>query len=75
VQGLRNSVKEESARTARDDVPIERNGPVTTVIIDRPQARKACRVETVKALHDAFMAFEADGEALPAAVLWQGWIA
>jgi hypothetical protein len=38
---------------ARDDVLVERNGPVTTVIINRPEARNACRVETVKALHDA----------------------
>ena len=51
-----------------DDVLVERNGPVTTVTINRPQARNACRVETVKALHDAFMAFEADDTA-KAAVL------
>jgi enoyl-CoA hydratase len=45
---------------ARDEVLVERSGPVTTVIINRPEARNACRVATVKALHDAFMAFEAD---------------
>src|SRR5438477_11587472 len=55
-------------RMARDDVLVERNGPVTTVIINRPEARNACRVDTVKALHDAFMAFEAD-DAAKAAVL------
>jgi enoyl-CoA hydratase len=53
---------------ARDEVLVERSGPVTTVIINRPEARNACRVETVKALHDAFMAFEADDGA-KAAVL------
>ena len=43
-----------------DDVLVEREGPVTTVIINRPHARNACTVTMVKALHDAFMAFEAD---------------
>ena len=45
---------------ARDDVLVERSDPVTIVIINRPEARNACRVETVKALHDAFMAFAVD---------------
>lgn len=44
-------------------INVERNGPVTTVIIDRPQARNACSVDMVKALHAAFMAFEADDNA------------
>jgi enoyl-CoA hydratase len=57
---------------ARDDVLVERNGPVTTVIIDRPQARNACRVATVKALHDAFMAFEADPSARAAVLTGAG---
>ncbi|WP_421996256.1 crotonase/enoyl-CoA hydratase family protein [Reyranella sp.] len=57
---------------ARDDVLVERDGPVTTVIINRPQARNACRVETVKALHDAFMAFEADDTAKVAVLTGQG---
>ncbi len=42
------------------EILVEREGPVTTVIINRPQARNACTVAMVKALHDAFMAFEAD---------------
>jgi enoyl-CoA hydratase/carnithine racemase len=57
---------------ARDDVLVERNGPLTTVIINRPQARNACRVETVKALHDAFMAFEADATAKVAVLTGAG---
>jgi enoyl-CoA hydratase len=57
---------------ARDDVLVERNGAVTTVIINRPEARNACRVETVKALHDAFMAFEADDGARVAVLAGQG---
>ena len=57
---------------ARDDVLVERDGPVTTVIINRPEARNACRVETVKALHDAFMEFEADDGARVAVLAGQG---
>jgi enoyl-CoA hydratase len=56
----------------RDDVLAERNGAVTTVIINRPEARNACRVETEKALHDAFMAFEADDQASAAMLTGQG---
>ena len=55
-----------------NDVLVERNGPVTTVIINRPAARNACTVTTVKALHDAFMAFEADDEAKVAVLTGQG---
>ena len=55
-----------------NDVLVERNGPVTTVIINRPEARNACTVATVKALHDAFMAFEADDDAKVAVLTGQG---
>lgn len=54
------------------DVLVERNGPVTTVIINRPEARNACLVSTVKALHDAFMDFEADDTAKVAVLTGQG---
>ena len=50
-------------------VSVEKNGPVTTVIIDNPEARNAVDNETSKALADAFRAFEADEEAR-VAVLW-----
>ena len=56
----------------RDEVLVERDGAVTTVIINRPEARNACRMATVKALHDAFMAFEADDEAKVAVLTGQG---
>lgn len=55
-----------------EDVLVERNGPVTTVVINRPAARNACTVATVKALHDAFMAFEADEDAKVAVLTGQG---
>jgi enoyl-CoA hydratase len=45
-------------------VTIERDGPVTTVILSRPEARNAVDRQTAQALADAFRAFEADPEAL-----------
>jgi enoyl-CoA hydratase len=48
---------------------VERRGPVTTVIIDRPEARNAVNRETAVALGDAFRQFDADQEAA-VAVLW-----
>ena len=41
-------------------VIVERDGPVTTVIINRPQVRNAVDNETAEALGDAFRAFDAD---------------
>lgn len=45
-------------------VLVEKDGPVTTVIINRPEARNAVDPETASALRDAFRAFEQDGDAL-----------
>lgn len=42
---------------------VEKNGPVTTVILDRPAAKNAVDRATAEALADAFRAFEADEEA------------
>ncbi len=50
-------------------VHIERNGPVTTVILDRPHARNAVDRQTAELLANAFRSFEADPEA-SVAVLW-----
>ncbi|CRY82293.1 enoyl-CoA hydratase [Nocardia farcinica] len=50
-------------------VRVEKNGPVTTVILDRPQARNAVDGPTAAALAAAFREFDADPEAA-AAVLW-----
>ena len=44
-------------------VRIEKEGFVTTVILDRPEVRNAVDRETAQALADAFRAFEADPEA------------
>ncbi len=50
-------------------VRIERNGPVLTVVLDRPQARNAVDGPTAAALADAFREFDADPQAA-VAVLW-----
>ena len=50
-------------------VRTERRGPITTVVLDRPEVRNAVDGATAQALADAFRAFEADDEAR-VAVLW-----
>ena len=44
-------------------VRIEKNGPVTTIILSRPEVRNAVDRDTAQALADAFRAFDADDEA------------
>jgi enoyl-CoA hydratase len=50
-------------------VRIEREGPVTTVILSRPEARNAVDRPTAEALAGAFLGFEHD-ESARVAVLW-----
>lgn len=50
-------------------VLVEKNGPVTTVIINRPEVRNAVDPETGRMLVDAFLDFERDPEAV-VAVFW-----
>ncbi len=52
-----------------EPVRVERSGPVTTVIIDRPEARNAVNGPTAAALHAAFAEFDSDDTA-SVAVLW-----
>jgi enoyl-CoA hydratase len=42
---------------------VEKNGAVTTLVLDRPEARNAVNRETAQALADAFRAFDADPQA------------
>lgn len=62
-----------AAASEEDEVPmsvrVERQGFVTTVILERPAVRNAVDRATADALADAFRAFEADDEAR-VAVLW-----
>lgn len=50
-------------------VRVEREGPVTTVVLSRPEVRNAVDGPTARELADAFRAFEAD-ETARVAVLW-----
>jgi enoyl-CoA hydratase len=52
-----------------DAVRVEKNGPVTTVILHRPEARNAVDRPTAEALAQAFRRFDED-EAASVAVLW-----
>nr|WP_163751829.1 crotonase/enoyl-CoA hydratase family protein [Mycolicibacterium helvum] len=52
-----------------ESVRVERNGAVTTVILDRPQARNAVDGPTALALFRAFEEFDND-ESASVAVLW-----
>lgn len=53
-------------------VRVERSATVTTVILDRPQARNAVDGPTARALADAFRAFEADPDAAVAVLCGAG---
>ncbi|HEY8048718.1 MAG TPA: crotonase/enoyl-CoA hydratase family protein [Ramlibacter sp.] len=46
-----------------DSVTIEHLGPVTVVTLDRPDVRNAVDAATAQALHEAFLAFDADDSA------------
>lgn len=46
-----------------ETVRVERSGPVTTVLLNRPEARNAVDGATATALADAFRAFDADPSA------------
>ena len=52
-----------------DPVRVERNGPVTTVILNRPEARNAVNGPTATGLFAAFEEFDRDDTA-SVAVLW-----
>lgn len=53
-------------------VLIEQNGPVTTIVIDRPQARNAVDGATAEALAQAFRDFDTDARACVAVLAGQG---
>lgn len=51
---------------------VERRGPVTVVILDRPQVRNAVDDEHAQALYDAFAAFDADPNSAVAVLFGAG---
>jgi len=54
------------------NVLVEKNGPVTTVIINRPEVRNAVDRDTAEALAEAFRAFEGDDTARVAVLTGMG---
>jgi len=54
------------------NVLIDRDGPVWTVTLNRPEVRNAVDGPTARALADAFRAFDADGEACVAVLAGAG---
>jgi enoyl-CoA hydratase len=55
-------------------VRVEREGPVTTVLLSRPQRRNAVDGPTAAALADAFRAFDADPDAAVAVLHGEGGV-
>jgi enoyl-CoA hydratase len=55
-----------------ESVLVERSGPVTTVLLNRPEVRNAVDGPTAVALTDAFRAFDADDSALVAVLTGVG---
>ena len=53
-------------------VIVEKNGPVTTVILSRPEVRNAVDRETAEALVAAFLAFDKDDDARAAVFYGEG---
>lgn len=53
-------------------VRIEKSGPVTTVILSRPEVRNAVDRATARELADAFRVFDADDDALVAVLYGDG---
>ena len=54
------------SRSVSDAVRIEHLPQVTVVTLDRPAVRNAVDADTARALHEAFLAFERDAQALVA---------
>ena len=53
-------------------VRVEKNGPVTSVVIDRPEVRNAVDPETADQLRAAFAAFDADADSAVAVLSGEG---
>jgi enoyl-CoA hydratase len=62
-------VEAEPAGAGSEAVRVQREGPVTIVVLDRPARRNAVDGPTAAALAEAFRAFDADPDA-SVAVLW-----
>src|SRR5258708_21374704 len=61
--------RSEATRGSAGGVRVERSGPVTTVIMNRPEARNAVNAPAAAGLYEAFDEFDKDDSAA-VAVLW-----
>jgi enoyl-CoA hydratase len=57
-----------------DPVRVERDGPVSTILLARPERRNAVDGPTARALADSFRAFDADGDAAVAVLHGEGGV-
>ncbi len=55
-------------------VTVETNGPITTVVLHRPERRNAVDGPTARALADAFRAFDEDADASVAVLYGEGGV-
>jgi len=60
------------SRGPSPSVRVDRTGPVTTVILDRPEVRNAVDAPTAAALAEAFADFDADSDAAVAVLFGAG---
>ena len=60
--------------SAAEAVRVKRSGPVTTVLLSRPERRNAVDGPTAQALADAFRGFESDREAAVAVLHGEGGV-
>jgi enoyl-CoA hydratase len=60
--------------SSSEAVRVERDGPVTTVLLSRPERRNAVDGPTASSLADAFRAFEADADASVAVLHGEGGV-
>ena len=67
-----STVIDMASATSEGPVRVERDGPVTTVILHRPHARNAVDGPTALALAEAFRAFDADDGASVAVLYGDG---
>ena len=54
-------------------IRVERSGPVTTIMINRPAVRNAVDRPTAEALADAFRAFDSDRDSRVAVLAKRRW--
>ena len=68
----KNSGAGKNPAASKNPVRVDRSGPVTTIILDRPEVRNAVDAPTAAALAEAFADFDADSDAAVAVLFGAG---